>query len=107
MLTYKDPKLFPIADFEVLLRYLSRLWLDIARFGFALAPQVNRIATDIEQLTRLTFLESVQLDRLHYFLPEVIAVRFCHWKGEDAIGILLAYVLTCMAVAINLNKNNI
>lgn len=74
----KDPKLLPIADFGVLLGCLPRLWLDITRFGFALAPQVNRIATDVKQLTRLTFLETVQLNRLHYSLSAVITVRFSH-----------------------------
>lgn len=74
----KGSKLLPVADFAVLLAGLPRLWLDIARFGFALEPQVYRIATDIEQLTCLTFLETVQRDRLHYFLPEVITVRLSH-----------------------------
>jgi hypothetical protein len=44
----KDPKLLPVRDFLRLAPFRSRRWLDIARFGFALAPQVNRIATDIE-----------------------------------------------------------
>jgi hypothetical protein len=42
MLFDKIPKLVPIADFAVLLRDLPRLWLNIPRFGFALAPQVKR-----------------------------------------------------------------
>lgn len=74
----KVPKLLPIADFAVLLGCLPRLWLNLTRFGFALEPQVDCIATDIEQLARLTFLETVQLNRLHYFLPEVITVRLSH-----------------------------
>jgi hypothetical protein len=45
-------------------------------------------------LTRLTFLETVQLNRLHYFLSEVITVRFSHWTWAEAIGILIVYVLT-------------
>lgn len=78
MLFDKVPKLLPIADFEVLWKYLSRLWLDITCFGFALEPQINRVATDIKQLARLTFLETVQLNRLHYFSPEVITVGLSH-----------------------------
>ena len=58
----------------VLLRDLPRFWFNIPRFGFALAPQVNRVATDIEHLTCLTFLETVQFDRLHDFLPKILAL---------------------------------
>ena len=50
----------------------------IPRFGFALASQVNHVATDTEQLTCLTFLETVQLDRLHYFLSEILAIGLSH-----------------------------
>jgi hypothetical protein len=51
--------------------------------GFALKPQVNRVATDVEQLTRLTFLEAIHLDRLDDFLSKVIAVGFRHKEGKD------------------------
>ncbi len=78
MLFDKAAKLFPIPDFAVLLRYCPRFWFDITRFGFALEPQVNRVATDIEELARLTLLETVQLNRLHDFLPEIITVSFSH-----------------------------
>jgi hypothetical protein len=33
--------------------------LNISRFGFALQPQVDRVAADIEQFTRFVFLESI------------------------------------------------
>ncbi len=58
--------------------------------------QLCRVNPDvyIKQLTRLTFLETVQLNRLHYFLSEVITVRFSHWTWAEAIGILIVYVLT-------------
>lgn len=77
MLFDKIPKLVPIADLAVLLRDLPRLWLNIPRFGFALAPQVNRVATDIEHLTCLTFLETVQLDRLRRALRAIACITFC------------------------------
>jgi len=78
MLFDKAAKLLPIADFAVLLRYCPRFGFDITRFSLALEPQVNRVATDIEQLARLTLLETVQLNRLHDFLPEIITVSFSH-----------------------------
>lgn len=36
-----------------------RLWLDITRFSLALQPQVNRIATDLKDLSRFGFLHPV------------------------------------------------
>jgi hypothetical protein len=36
-------------------------------------------------LTCLTFLETVQLDRLHYFFPKILTVRLSHFNGVDAI----------------------
>ncbi|XHX80090.1 MAG: hypothetical protein RBJ76_09245 [Stenomitos frigidus ULC029] len=39
---------------------------------------VNRIATVGEQLTCLTSLQTVQLNRLHDFLPESITVGLSH-----------------------------
>jgi hypothetical protein len=104
MLFDKSLKLFPITDFAVVLRVLPRLRLNIPRFGFALAPQVNCVATDIEQLTCLTFLETVQLDRLHYFFPKILTVGLSHFNGVDAIETLIVYVLTKMAIAIPVNK---
>ncbi len=70
MLFDKSLKLFPITDFAIVLRVLPRLGLNIPRFGFALAPQVNCVATDIEQLTCLTFLETVQLESLALLFSE-------------------------------------
>jgi hypothetical protein len=58
----KLPKLLPIVDFEVLSALLSRLRFDIASLGLALQPQVDGVATNIEQLTCLSFLETVQLN---------------------------------------------
>ncbi len=78
MLFDKTAKLLPIADFTVLLQYCPRFGFDITCLCFALEPQVNRVATDIEQLARLTLLETVQLNRLHDFLPEIITVSFSH-----------------------------
>ena len=100
MLFDKSPKLIPITDSAVVLRSLPRLWLNIPRFGFTLAPQVNRVATDTEQLAHLNFLETIQLNRLHYSLPEIITVGLSHGNGVDAMGILLVYVLTSRATAI-------
>ncbi len=96
----KISKLPPILDFEGLLADFSGLRFDISRLSFALAPQVDRIATDIEQLARLTFVETIQLDRLHHFLSEVVAIGFSHEKRVDAIGTSLVYVLTTMNTAI-------
>lgn len=78
----------------------EKMRLNVACFGFALEPQVNCIATDIKQLARLTFLETIQLNRLHYFLPEVITVRFSHWNRVDPKVIIILYVLTLLAIAI-------
>jgi hypothetical protein len=47
-------------------------------------------------------LESIQIDRLHHFLPKVIAARFSHcivWGRR--ISISLGYVLTCPSAASN------
>ncbi len=96
----KISKLPPILDFEGLLAGFSGLRFDISRLSFALAPQVDRIATDIEQLARLTFVETIQLDRLHHFLSEVVAIGFSHQKRVDASGTSLVYVLTTMNTAI-------
>jgi hypothetical protein len=80
----KSAKLLPILNFEVVLRSLSSLRADIPGLGSTLKPQVNRIATDIEQVAGLTFLETIPLDRLHDFLPEVFAVGFSHsQEGRD------------------------
>jgi len=38
--------------------------------------EADRVAADVEPLADLTFLESIQLDGLHYFLPEVVTVGF-------------------------------
>lgn len=93
MLFDKLAKLLQIVDPQSLLRHWSGFRFDISRLSFAPTPQVNRIATDVEQLTCLTFLESIQLDRLHHFLPKVIAVRFSH-SGGRRISISSVYVLT-------------
>jgi hypothetical protein len=50
-------------------------------------------------LTCFTFLETIQLDRLHHFLPEVVAVGFSHKEGRGK-KTLLVYVLTLMNAAI-------
>lgn len=78
MLFDKGSKFVPIADFARL-RGLPDLWLDRSGFGFALHPQVNRIATDPKQLARLTFLKTVQLNRVHHLLPEIITIGLSHW----------------------------
>ena len=101
MLLHKRSKLIPISDFATLSRRWLRLCLDRSRFSFALAPQVNRIATDVEQLAGFAFLETVQFNRLHHLLPEVFAVRFRHVSRAVTIGILVVYVLTLLATAIN------
>lgn len=62
--------------------------------------KLNARATDIEQKACLTLLETVQLNRLHDFLPEIITVSFGHWNGVDAIGTLIVYVLIFMAIPI-------
>ena len=100
MCFYKDPKLLPITYFAVLLGCLPWFRLNVTRLGFALEPQVNCVATDIKQLARLTFLETIQLNRFHYFLPKVITVRPSHINRVDVIGTILVYVLTWMAIAI-------
>ena len=95
----KLPKLLPIVDLEVSLSNLSGFGFDTASCDLALKPQVNCVATDIEQLTCFTFLETIQLDRLHHFLPEVVAVGFSHKEGRGK-KTLLVYVLTLMNAAI-------
>lgn len=110
MCFYKDPKLLPITYFAVVLGCLPWFRLNVTRLGFALEPQVNCVATDIKQLARLTFLETIQLNRFHYFLPKVITVRPSHINRVDVIGTILVYLLTWMAIAIvcdNLNTHNI
>ena len=55
----KRPELFPVCDFMVVTGGTVRLCLNISCFGFALQPQVDRVAADIEQFTRFAFLESI------------------------------------------------
>ncbi len=82
MLLDKLAKLLQILDLESLLRHGSGFRFDLPRLGLALTPQVNCVATNVEQLAGLTFLESIQLDGLHHFLPKVIAVRSSHSRGK-------------------------
>ncbi len=55
----KGAKLVPILELQGVLRCLSFFRLDIPGLRFTLKPQVNRIATDIEQLARFTFFETI------------------------------------------------
>ncbi len=50
---------YRLCDFMVVARGAVGQCLNISRFGFALQPQVYRVAADIEQFTRLLFLESI------------------------------------------------
>lgn len=60
MLFDKGFKLLPIGDFRCRLDApLMGYGLARTRSGFALQPQVNRVATDIKQLADLDLLESV------------------------------------------------
>lgn len=86
MLVHKRPELLPIPNSSTPVARRSGFRLDISGFGFTLAPQVDRVATDIEQLARFTFLESVQLNRLYDFSPEIFAIGFSHFKGRRCRG---------------------
>jgi len=55
----KRPKLLPVCDFMIVTWGAVGQCLNISRFGFAFQPQVDRVAADIEQFTRLLFLESI------------------------------------------------
>jgi len=55
----KRSKLLPVCDFVVVASWSVGQCLNISRLGFALQPQVNRVAADIEQFTRLAFLQSI------------------------------------------------
>ena len=59
MLLDKLAKLLQILDLESLSRHGSGFRFDIPRLSLALTPQVNCVATNVEQLTGLTFLESI------------------------------------------------
>ncbi len=74
----KLPKLVAIGDFVPIARRLVQLSLTIPRFGFALEPKVNGVATNIEQFTGLAFPEAIQLNGLDDFLSEVVAIGFSH-----------------------------
>jgi hypothetical protein len=54
------------------------LGLNVPGLSSSPTPPVNRISTDLEKLTRLGFLETIQLDRFDDFLPKVIAVGFSY-----------------------------
>lgn len=72
-------KLLPVVDLGLGGRHCwPRLRFDIPRCRLPLTPQVDGVATDVEQLGGLAFLETIQFNRLHDFLTEVIAVRFGH-----------------------------
>ena len=51
----KSTKLFPIVDFAGWLTLLSPLGFNITRFSLVLKPEVNRMATNVEQLAWMTF----------------------------------------------------
>jgi hypothetical protein len=55
----KCPKLLPIYNFMVVARRAVGQCLNISRLGFALQPQVDGVAADVEQFTGFAFLESI------------------------------------------------
>jgi hypothetical protein len=57
---------------------LAAVRLHIPSVCFALQPQVNGVATDVEELAHFTFLEPIQCKRLQHFLAEIVTVSFCH-----------------------------
>ena len=103
--TDEDLKFLPIVDFGWALGSVSGGGFDIAGLGFALTPQVDGVAADVEQLTGFAFLESVQLDRLHHFASKVVTIGFSHGEGGGK-GTLLVCVLTVMNAAISVWKTS-
>ena len=52
MLVGKRSKLIPVSDFMAMARMMDWLGVQITRFRLEVLPLVNRVTTDIEQLTR-------------------------------------------------------
>ena len=69
--------------------------LVIASFGLPLQPQINRVATDLKDLSRFAFSHAIQLDRANDFLPQIVTLCFAHIYMPDSVILLpLVHVLT-------------
>ena len=72
----KLSELVPIRDFVGSAMGTIRLCLVVSGFSLPLQPQVNRVATELEDLSRFAFLHPIELDGLNDFLTQVVAVGF-------------------------------
>ena len=64
----KLAELVPVRDFVTIARRAMLFGLKISGGCLPLAPQVNRVATEVEQLTHFAFLHAISFNRLHHFL---------------------------------------
>jgi len=72
----KLSELVPIRDFVGGPMGAIRLCLVVSCFRLPPQPQVNGVATELEDLSRFTFLHAISLDCLNDFLTQVVAVGF-------------------------------
>lgn len=102
MFVYEGLKLLPIGNFAVVRGRLALLGFNISGFGFAVEPQVNRIATDVKQFTGFLFFQSVQFDCFDNSASKIFTVGAGHGQQEKLLTSLLVYVLRSLALAIAL-----
>lgn len=98
----KGPKCLPIPDFVPIAGWFIRFGLEVASLTLSLQPQVDRIATDVEQLTNFAFLHAIELNRLDHLLTQVVTVGSCHTQIElNDRELSLVYVLIALTTAIS------
>ena len=97
----KDAKCFPVPNFVPIAGWFIRFGLEVASLTLSLQPQVERVATDAEQLANFAFLHAVELNRLDDLLTQVVTVGFCHTGIQHSDRALsLVYVLFPLTTAI-------
>jgi len=97
----KDAKCLPVPNFVPIAGWFIRFGLEVASLTLSLQPQVERVATDAEQLANFAFLHAVELNRLDDLLTQVVTVGFCHTGIQHSDRALsLVYVLFPLTTAI-------
>ena len=86
MLLNKGSKGVPILDGAHGRSYLPGFSLHTSGRCFALTPQMNRIATDIEPFTRFAFLQAIELSGFHHLFSEIVTVGLWHVDGLASLG---------------------
>lgn len=77
----KRPKLRPIGNFAIFVGGWPGLWFDVSSVCPALEPQVDSVATDIEQIADFGFGKTIKFNRLENFLAEIVTVGFAQERS--------------------------